>query len=139
MKNNIAKLVRAVAIVLLILGIAVSVLCNLPGLSGRNVRTAAIVNVAVGILASFVVFALILGFSELIEKADEACRYQKEIRRILVDFDVKGVPTYKAEPVVPSGVADNSKIHAQQSWACSNCGRLISSSVCPHCNCKQNI
>ena len=136
MKNNIAKLVRAVAIVLLILGIAVSVLCNLPGLSGRNVRT---VNVAVGILASFVVFALILGFSELIEKTDEACRYQKEIRRILVDFDVKGVPTYKAEPVVPSGVADNSKIHAQQSWACSNCGRLISSSVCPHCNYKQNI
>ena len=131
MKNNIAKLVRAVAIVLLILGIAVSVLCN--------VRTAAIVNVAVGILASFVVFALILGFSELIEKADEACRYQKEIRRILVDFDVKGVPTYKAEPVVPSGVADNSKIHAQQSWTCSNCGRLISSSVCPHCNYKQNI
>ena len=82
MKNNIAKLVRAVAIVLLILGIAVSVLCNLPGLSGRNVRTAAIVNVAVGILASFVVFALILGFSELIEKADEACRYQLSLIHI---------------------------------------------------------
>ena len=96
-------------------------------------------DVSVLCLASFVVFALILGFSELIEKADEACRYQKEIRRILVDFDVKGVPTYKAEPVVPSGVADNSNIHAQQSWACSNCGRLISSSVCPHCNYKQNI
>ncbi len=115
MQNNVAKLVRGIAIALFVLGIAGSVLIAVPYLEKMMTRIYGVEVIAVGIFGSLVAFALILGFSELIEKTDESSRYQKEIWRIASNFEIKGVPSYKVDP----DLTNSSAIQEQNNRALS--------------------
>lgn len=115
MQNNVAKLVRGIAIALFVLGIAGSVLIAIPYLEKMMTRIYGVEVIAVGIFGSLVAFALILGFSELIEKTDESSRYQKEIWRIASNFEIKGVPSYKVDP----DLTNSSAIQEQNNRALS--------------------
>lgn len=115
MQNNVAKLVRGIAIALFVLGIAGSVLIAVPYLEKMMTRIYGVEVIAVGIFGSLVAFALILGFSELIEKTDESSRYQKEIWRIASNFEIKGVHSYKVDP----DLTNSSAIQEQNNRALS--------------------
>lgn len=115
MQNNVAKLVRGITIALFVLGIAGSVLIAVPYLEKMMTRIYGVEVIAVGIFGSLVAFALILGFSELIEKTDESSRYQKEIWRIASNFEIKGVPSYKVDP----DLTNSSAIQEQNNRALS--------------------
>lgn len=115
MQNNVAKLVRGIAIALFVLGIAGSVLIAVPYLEKMMTRIYGVEVIAVGIFGSLVAFVLILGFSELIEKTDESSRYQKEIWRIASNFEIKGVPSYKVDP----DLTNSSAIQEQNNRALS--------------------
>lgn len=115
MQNNVAKLVRGIAIALFVLGIAGSILIAVPYLEKTMTRIYGVEVIAVGIFGSLVAFALILGFSELIEKTDESSRYQKEIWRIASNFEIKGVPSYKVDP----DLTNSSAIQEQNNRALS--------------------
>lgn len=124
MQNNVAKLVRGIAIALFVLGIAGSILIAVPYLEKTMTRIYGVEVIAVGIFGSLVAFALILGFSELIEKTDESSRYQKEIWRIASNFEIKGVPSYKVDP----DLTNSSAIQEQNNRALSQLQNVRQSS-----------
>lgn len=111
MQNSVAKIIKVISVIIFILGIIVTVLLVLPLFKNNVVVQAGVIRICVGIFVSFVVSMLILGFSELIEKTDESSRYQKEVLRIMSNFEIKGVPTYTVDP----DLTNSSAIQVQNS------------------------
>lgn len=113
MQNSVAKIIKAISVIIFILGIIVTVLLVLPLFKNNVAVQAGVIRICVGTFVSFVVSMLILGFSELIEKTDESSRYQKEVLRIMSNFEIKGVPTYTVDP----DLTNSSAIQVQNSQA----------------------
>lgn len=113
MQNSVAKIIKAISVIIFILGIIVTVLLALPLFKNNTAVQAGVIRICGGIFVSFVVSMLILGFSELIEKTDESSRYQKEVLRIMSNFEIKGVPTYTVDP----DLTNSSAIQVQNSQA----------------------
>lgn len=113
MQNSVAKIIKAISVIIFISGIIVTVLLALPLFKNNAVVQAGVIRICIGIFVSFVVSMLILGFSELIEKTDESSRYQKEVLRIMSNFEIKGVPTYTVDP----DLTNSSAIQVQNSQA----------------------
>lgn len=111
MQNSVAKIIKAISVIIFILGIIVTVLLVLLLFKNNVAVQAGVIRICVGIFVSFVVSMLILGFSELIEKTDESSRYQKEVLRIMSNFEIKGVPTYTVDP----DLTNSSAIQVQNS------------------------
>ena len=118
MQNSVAKIIKAISAIIFISGIIVTVLFALPLFKNNAAVQTGVIRICAGIFVSFIVSVLILGFSELIEKTDESSRYQKEVLRIMSNFEIKGVPNYTVDPDLTNSSAtrvQNSQLQYQRS------------------------
>lgn len=136
MQNNVAKFIRGTAFTIITVGILASLIVGFNFINDKLTAGLGWGILVGGIISAVIVFSILLGISELVEKSEEQSLYLYKLyssykTQSKSNPESNGNATIKADQAKITGKTSESA--PTHSWRCDSCGNMISSSPCPYC------
>lgn len=136
MKNSVAKFIRGTAFTIITVGTIASLIVGFSMIDNKLTTGLGWGILVGGIISAVIVFSILLGISELVEKSEEQSLYLYKLyssykAQSKSNPESNGNATITADKAKITGKTSESA--PTHSWRCDGCGNMISSSPCPYC------